>query len=91
MELGVLVVVLAVLLSAVAAVRRDPRFDRRETVVQLAWIAAYMAGCVALALMLRPLGRRIGVPAAVALAVLIPLASMVVLARHLKRRLDRRA
>lgn len=90
MELGVLAVVLVVLVSAIAAVRRDPRFDRRETFVQLAWIAAFMAGCVGLAFLAAPLARRTGPLAAAGLIVLIIAALLVVLARHLKRRLQRR-
>jgi len=91
MELGVLAAVLVVLAAAVAAVRRDPRFDRRETLVQLAWIAAYMAACVGLAFLLAPLARRVGPLAAAGLIVLIIVTLMVVLAKYLKRRLQRRA
>lgn len=87
MELGVLAVVLVVLVSSIAAVRRDPRFDRRETLTQLAWIAAFMAACVGLAFLAAPLARRIGPPATAGLIVLIITVLMVVLATSLKRRL----
>lgn len=90
MEAGILAVVLVVLISAVMAVRRDPRFDRRETLIQLGWVAVFIAGCAGLALMLAPLERRIGVAAAVGSIVVIIAAAMVVLAAHLKQRLRKR-
>lgn len=87
--LGVLAVVLVVLAASVAAVRRDPRFDRREVAVQVAWIAVYFAGCAALAFLLVPLGRRIGPAAATAIGVIVIAGGMVVLARYLKGRLGK--
>ena len=86
--LGILVVVLVVLATSVAAVRRDPRFDRREILVQLGWIVLYFAGCAGLAFVLVPLGRRIGPSAATAIGVTIIVVGMVALARHLKQRLE---
>lgn len=85
---GILVVVLMVLAASVAAVRRDPRFDRREIFIQVAWIAAYFAGCAGLAFLLVPLGRRIGPVAATAVGVGAIALGMVVLARYLKGRLE---
>lgn len=85
--LGILAVVLVVLAAAVSAIRRDPRFDRREILVQLAWIAVYVAGCMGLAFVLVPLGRRIGPAAAAAFGIVAIVLSMVVLARYLKGRL----
>ena len=86
--LGILAVVLAILAASVAAVRRDPRFDRREVLIQAAWIAAYFAGCAGLAFLLVPLGRRIGPAAATAIGVVAMALGMVVLARYLKKRLE---
>ena len=84
---GILAVVLVVLAASVAAVRRDPRFDRREIFIQAVWIAAYFAGCAGLAFLLVPLGRRIGPATATAIGVLGIAGGMVVLARYLKGRL----
>jgi len=86
---GILAVVLVVLAVSVAAVRRDPRFDRREILVQLAWIAAYFAGCAGLAFALVPLGRRIGPATATVIGVTVIVVSMAVLARYLKGRLEK--
>lgn len=90
MEAGILAVVLVVLMSAVMAVRRDPRFDRRETFIQLAWIAAFIAGCAGLALLMAPLARRICPAGAAGLMVSVIAGSMVMLARYLKQRLEQR-
>lgn len=88
--LGILAVVLGVLAASVAAVRRDPRFDRREIVVQVAWIAVYFAGCAALAFLLVPLGRRIGPAASAAIGIAVIVVGMVLLASYLKKRLEGR-
>lgn len=87
---GTLVVVLLVFAAAVGAIRRDARFDRREILIQSAWIAAYFAGCVGLAFVLVPLGRRIGVAAATIVGIAVMGLGMVLLAKYLGRRLKRR-
>lgn len=87
---GTLVVVLLVFAAAVAAVRRDARFDRREILIQSAWIAAYFAGCIGLAFVLVPLGGRIGVVPAALIGMAAIGLGMVGLARYLRARLDRR-
>lgn len=88
--IATLVLVAAVLASAIRAIRRDPRFDRREIIVQAACVAAYLAWCAALALLLVPLGRRVGAAAAAAIGIGSIAISMIVLARYLQRRLARR-
>lgn len=87
---GTLVIVLLVFAAAVGAVRRDDRFDRREILIQSAWIAAYVGGCAGLAFLLVPLGRRIGVASATLIGIAVIGLGMVVLARYLRARLDRR-
>lgn len=87
--MGPLIAVLLVFAAAMTAIRRDARFGRREVLIQSAWVAAYFAACALLALALVPLGRRIGVAPAALIGIAGIVLGMVVLARYLRRRLDR--
>lgn len=87
--MGPLVVVLLVFAAAVTAIRRDGRFGRREVLIQSAWISTYFAACALLAFALVPLGRRIGVAPAALIGIAGIVLGMAVLARYLRRRLDR--
>lgn len=42
-QLGLLAVTVAVLMAAIAAIRRDPRISARELRIQSLWLAAYLA------------------------------------------------
>ncbi|HEX6322305.1 MAG TPA: hypothetical protein VFZ36_01165 [Vicinamibacterales bacterium] len=86
-----LALVLLILVSSVRAIRRDPRFDRREILVQVAWIAAYLLAGAGVALAMMPAGRRIGALPAALVAVAWFGLSMIVLARYLQKRLGRRS
>lgn len=86
-----LALVAVVFVSAVRAIRRDRRIDQFEIFIQLVCVAAYLAGCVGLAMLLVPLSRRIGIAAAAVLGFASIAVSMVVLARYLQRRLARRS
>lgn len=88
--LGILVIVLLILGTAINAIRRDPRFDRREILVQSAWIAAFFAMCAGMAPVLIALGRRTGAAIAALLALAWIVLSMIVLAKYLQRRLQDR-
>jgi hypothetical protein len=89
---GRVALVLLILVSAVKAIRRDPRFDRREVAVQIAWIVIYMAASAGFALLAwRVPGVRSLSPVATTLLIVGWAAlTLVVLARYLQRRLARR-
>jgi hypothetical protein len=89
--LATLALVLLILVSSVKAIRRDPRFDRREILVQVAWISAYLLAGAGVALLMVPAGRRIGALAATLVVVAWLGLSMTVLAKYLQRRLARRS
>ena len=90
MRAGTLIVVLLVFAAAVGAMRRDPRFDRRETAIQAALIAAYLAACALAAVAMPPVATRVGVVPALLLCGGAILLMTIALARCLKRRLDQR-
>lgn len=87
--LGLAVVVVAVLAGAIVGIRNDPRITRHELVVQVSWIALYVAGGAAIVWMtLLDMGDH-GRMAAGGVAFLLWLVvALPLLMRHLRRRLE---
>lgn len=94
-NLGVFLVVLAALVAALAAIRHDPRFTRREVWIQVSLIALVVtvsSGLATFAFRAAAL-RKPPQPAAAAAAVLAGvwiLGGLFLLARYLRSRLRRR-
>lgn len=93
-DLARVALALIILIGAVRAIRRDSRYDRREILVQLAWVAVFIAATVAVVwaavLMTAGLGDRQAI-VVVAVTLVWVTVSVIALAVHLQRRLARRS